>query len=153
MTRYAAQTSVSSTKSRDEIERILVRYGADQFIYGWQDEKAIVGFRMNKRQVKFMLPLPDRKEFRYTPTTERYRSDEAVERAFEQAVRQRWRALALVIKAKLEAVETGITEFDDEFLAHIVLPDGQTVSQFIRPQIDHAYAHGEMPKLLPHYGD
>ena len=34
MTKYAAQTEVTSTRSRDEIERTLERYGADQFMYG-----------------------------------------------------------------------------------------------------------------------
>ena len=33
MTKYAAQTEVTSTRSRDEIERTLERYGADQFMY------------------------------------------------------------------------------------------------------------------------
>ena len=49
MTRYAANTEVSSSRSRDEIERTLERYGADQFLYGWQEESAIVGFRMHER--------------------------------------------------------------------------------------------------------
>jgi len=55
----------------------------------------------------------------------------------------------LVIKAKLEAVETGITTFQDEFLAHIMLPDGSTVSEFVGPQLEIAYENGEMPRLLP----
>ena len=54
-----------------------------------------------------------------------------------------------MIKAKLEAVESEITCFDDEFMAHIVLPNGDTVSQWLVPQISSAYANGEMPKLLP----
>lgn len=65
------------------------------------------------------------------------------------AERQRWRALALVIKAKLEAVEAGITEFEEEFLAHIVLPNGGTVGQFMLPQVATAYETGQMPPLLP----
>lgn len=60
-------------------------------------------------------------------------------------------ALALVIKAKLEAVESGISIFEDEFMANIVLPDGQSVSEFMRPQIALAYDKGDMPKLLPDY--
>jgi len=59
------------------------------------------------------------------------------------------RALALVIKAKLEAVESGITVFDDEFMAHIVLPDGSTVGDFMKPQIEQVYLTGQMPPLLP----
>jgi hypothetical protein len=67
----------------------------------------------------------------------------------DQAIRQRWRALLLVIKAKLEAVQGGITEFDAEFLPHIVLPDGQTVGDWIIPQVNTAYELGEMPQALP----
>lgn len=53
------------------------------------------------------------------------------------------------IVAKLEAVEAGITEFEDEFLAHIVLPSGNTVGNWVRPQIAKSYATGEMPLMLP----
>lgn len=147
--RYARTTDVSSSKSRDEIERTLSRYGADQFIYGWSEDRAIVGFRMCGRQVKFLLPMPDRADREFTHHSKGKRSDSAAANAYEQAVRQRWRALALVIKAKLEAVESGITEFDDEFMAHIVLPDGQTVGTWMRPQIESAYERGDMPALLP----
>jgi hypothetical protein len=61
----------------------------------------------------------------------------------------RWRCLALVIKAKLEAVESGITTFEDEFLAHIMMPDGQTVGQHVRPNIASAYEQRSMVPLLP----
>ena len=149
MSRYAEHTSVASDKSRAEIERTLTRYGATGFMYGWLEDRAMVAFQMNKRHIKFLLPMPNRKEFSYTPVHGYARSSEKIDAAYEQAVRQRWRALALVIKAKLEAVESGITEFDDEFMAHIVLPDGRTVDQFMRPQIESAYKTGKMPPLLP----
>lgn len=151
MGKYAASTQVSSAKSRMEIEETLSRYGADQFIYGWQQDCAVVGFRMHGRQIKFMLPMPDKqaREFTHTEARGRLRTPEAAAAAYEQAVRQRWRALNLVIKAKLEAVESGITEFDEEFMAHIVLPDGQTFGAWARPQIESAYQSGNMPPLLP----
>lgn len=149
--RYAEKTVVGSDKSRAEIEKTLTRYGATGFMYGWQQGNAIIAFEMMARRVKFMLPLPDRKakEFTHTPNRGTLRSPQQQEEAYEQSVRQRWRALALVIKAKLEAVESGITVFEDEFLAHIVLPDGKTVGDFMRPQIDAAYTHGSMPALIP----
>lgn len=56
--------------------------------------------------------------------------------------------MALVIKAKLEAVEAGIAAFEEEFLAHIVLPNGSTVGQFMMPQIAAVYETGRMPPLL-----
>ena len=65
-------------------------------------------------------------------------------------MRQKWRALALVIKAKLEAVESGIAVFEDEFMAYIVLPGGEeTVGDFMRPQIAEAYRIGAAPNMLP----
>lgn len=149
MTRYAASTSVSSSQSRDEIERTLTRYGADQFFYGWQDDAAAVGFRMQDRHVRFVLPMPSKAERRFTHHSRGERTQDAALKEWEQAVKQRWRALALVIKAKLEAVESGISEFESEFLANIVLPDGTTAGQWMRPQIARAYEAGDMPSMLP----
>lgn len=67
---------------------------------------------------------------------------------FQQAGRQRWRALSLAIKAKLEAVASGITSFEEEFLAHVVMPNGKTLGSTIIPQIADAYANKKMPPLL-----
>lgn len=151
MTRYAENTQVTSDRSRAEIESTLQRYGADQFMYGWDRESAVVMFQAGGRRVKFTLPLPDRdsREFTHTPGRNQKRSPTQSAAAYEKAVRQRWRALALVIKAKLEAVETGITTFEDEFLAHIMLPSGETVGQWMGPQVARAYESGKMPALLP----
>ncbi len=147
---YAENTSVSTEKSRAEIERTLQRYNADQFMYGWDADKAVVGFRMAGRQIRFLLPIPDKEDCRFTHTpTGKVRKQNAAYNEWEQACRQKWRALSLVIKAKLEAVEAGIAIFEDEFMANIVLPNGDTVSQFMLPQIAAAYDQGEMPKMLP----
>lgn len=151
MTRYAENTSVSSDRSRAEIEQTLARYGADQFMYGWDQSNAVIMFQAHGRRVKFVLPLPDKtsREFTHTPGRNLARSPQQALEAWEQACRQRWRALALVIKAKLEAVEAGITEFEDEFLAHVVLPNGSTVGDWAKPQLAIAYEAGSMPALLP----
>lgn len=154
MSRFAAETSVSSEASRAEIERTLARYGASSFMYGWEDTKAIVGFKMNGRMIRFELVMPARDERRFTHTEGRgiARTAPAATKEWEQACRQKWRALALVVKAKLEAVESGISEFEEEFLAHIVLPDGQTVGRWMQPQIAAAYGSGKMPPMLPTLG-
>lgn len=150
MTRYAESTSVAADRSRAEIERTLARYGATAFGYGWSGDRAMVEFAMAGRRVRFILPMPDRADpdFTLTPTG-RDRSSSQAEAAWEQATRQRWRALSLVVKAKLEAVETGITSFEEEFLAHIVLPNGETVGQWAVPQVAQAYELGTMPALMP----
>jgi hypothetical protein len=41
MARYASNTDVPSDRSRAEIERTLVRYGADEFMYGTRAREPI----------------------------------------------------------------------------------------------------------------
>lgn len=150
MTRYAQNTQVSSTSSRNEIEQTIRRYGARDFAYGWTFGKAMVGFSVEGRQVRFYLPLPDPSDpaFTHTPARGTKRSASAADAEYEKAVRQRWRALALVIKAKLEAVESGIVTFDEEFLAHIVLPGGRSVYESVQPQMQQAFETGQTPAML-----
>lgn len=157
MARYAVKTTVSSEKSRCEIERTLERYGATSFVYGNERGRARIAFEMYDRRILFVLMLPkqDAKEFvevrRYGRTVKRHA--DAAYKLWEQACRQRWRALALVVKAKLESVVAGIATFEEEFLAHIVLPDGKTVGEFMLPQVAIAYEQHRMPPMLPYLGD
>ena len=150
MTRYANSTSVSSDKSRGEIETTLRRYGATSFAYASMTDRAVVAFEAHGRRIKFELPMPNpqSRQFTHTPERNLLRTGAQQHEAWEQACRQRWRALALVVKAKLEAVESGITTFEEEFLAHIVLPNGQTVGQQALPRVEQAYASGQTPPLL-----
>ena len=148
--RYAKNTMVSSDRSRSEIEKILTKYGAQGFVYGWQGDQAIIGFQLNAKSLKFILPMPSKSEDQFWKTArqKRKRNPEEAHKAWEQSTRQRWRALSLAIKAKLECVESGITSFEQEFLAHIILPSGETVGAWIAPQIEQSYLNKKMPKLL-----
>lgn len=145
---YASTTTVSTDRSKAEIEKTLVRYGADSFLYGFEGDLVIVGFRMMGRMIRFRLPVPGVEEFRQSPAGRR-RTQKAAEEAQAQATRARWRALLLIIKAKLEAIETGVTTFEYEFMAHTMLPSGQTVGDFMAPQIAQVYENGQMPSFLP----
>ena len=147
---YAENTSVSVEKSKAEIEKLLLRYGAGQFMNGWDSNRAIIAFSLQERQVRFILPLPNKDDpkFKFTEARKHKRRPEQAYAAWEQACRQAWRALALCIKAKLEACESGITTFEDEFMAHIVLPNKETVGQWMKPQIEESYRTANMPPLL-----
>lgn len=157
MPKYAENTTVDSARSRGEIERILARYGARAFAYARDDEQnaAAIMFKIADRQVRMRLPLPDRSSDEFTLTRHKNPwqrqpvSAEQAEARWEQACRQRWRALALVIKAKLEAVDAGISTVETEFLANIMLPGGTTVGEWAAPQLEAAYAAGQMPALMP----
>ena len=150
--KYARDTSVSVERSKAEIERLLQRYGAKEFAHGWKTGKAVIQFGMMNRVVRFVLPLPDKEAFAKTPSGRRYRTEVDTLRAWEQGCRQRWRALCLTIKAKLESVESGIEEFDTAFMAQVVMPNDRTISEEILPMIEKAYATGQMPAFALEHG-
>lgn len=141
MAKYAAGTTVGAEKSKVEIERILVRYGASSFMTGYFATTAVVMFEAHGRRIKFELKLPKIEDFRA-------RRRSSAQSQHEAEVRRLWRALALAIKAKLEVVASGISTFEQEFLANIVLPDGSTVGSWAEVAVEQAYLGGKMPPLL-----
>jgi hypothetical protein len=132
---FAEGTKVPVAQSRAELEALLRRYGADQTLFGSMTGAALVGFRIRNLQIKIKLSLP--------------KGGSPKEQREE---RRLWRALLLVIKAKLEACHSGITMLEDEFMAYTVMPDGTTLGDWARPQIAAMYETGKMPPLLegPH---
>lgn len=136
--RFASRTAVAPSKSRAEIEALVRFHGATGFASGWQGDSATIMFEINGRRLRFVVPLPSAKSH---PNEARR----------EQEERRMWRCLLLAIRAKFEAVASGIAVFDDEFLANIVIPDGtgNTVSQRFSAALAAAYDRGvPMPPLL-----
>lgn len=132
MGKYAKETTVPIDRTQASLKRVVARYGGTHFGYIETPGSGAVAFQINDRQVRFVVPLPDREhgEFTHTPTGI-LRAPATANSEWEKACRQRWRALELVVKAKLEAVESGIVEFEREFFAHLVLPDGRTVWEHV----------------------
>lgn len=160
---YAEGTSVSVERSKAEIDALLAKHGAAQRLMGADDERgeAYVLFTIAGRQVRLHIPLPKLGDFaiperprdwaKRTAGLQRQWEETQRERrakAYEQACRERWRAMLLLIKAKLEAIALGISTAEREFLADIALPDGRTVHSFLEEGLRQAYAGGTTPPLL-----
>jgi hypothetical protein len=147
MSRYARDTEVSQERSRAEIEATIKRYGVSSFMYGMKADQAIIGFEAQRRHIRMVLTLPAVQAFakdgRGAP-----RSAKSQANAHDKACRQRWRALALVVKAKLEAVESEVSTFEQEFMPYMVLPGGRTVAEEILPKLQAAYDSGKVGPLL-----
>lgn len=134
--RYAARTQVAPDQSLAEIRRTLSRFGASGFGFLEEDRRAVVMFSMAGLHIRFILPLPSKSEFRYTPARRFTRTPEQMEAAWREGCAERWRALALTIKSKVVSVETGIETFEQSFMAHIVAPgDERTVGEIVLPQV------------------
>jgi hypothetical protein len=131
--RFAEGTSVDVTKSRMEVEQLLAKHGAAQVLIGSDAalRQGFVAFTLLGRQYRLLVPAREAK------------------RGKEQQVdRERWRALVLILKAKLEVVASGMVTMEQEFLAYMVLPNGSTVGAEIAPRLAEAYDTGKMPNLL-----
>ena len=126
---YAKGTKVPVARSKTEIDKVLRKHGATAIMMGEQfDTGALVAFQLAARNVRIDVPLPQVDEFRRGPWgdgTRRYTEAQANRRC-EQATRERWRAVVLLLKAKLEAISLGHTTVEREFLYGMMLPDGQT---------------------------
>lgn len=147
---FAKTTEVPVDKTRAEIEAVLRKYGADAFGYTLDGPAARIAFRLKGRHYRFALTLPPKCAKRFT-TISRHpytRAPDAAAKLWEQECRSVWRALLLVIRAKLEAAAIGITTLEDEFLAATVLGDGSTVGETMKPQLEAHYRLGGPPRLM-----
>lgn len=88
---YAKGTTVSVARSKEEIERVLARYGADSFGYATEGNRALITFSMESRRIRMFLVLFEFEDFELTPTRLK-RTAQAQRRAYEQGCRERWRS-------------------------------------------------------------
>lgn len=125
---YASRTKVPVDKSRMEIERLVKKYGAKGFASAWQEQAARVEFLCQNRHVRLTVSTLNK-----TAVQER----------------EQWRALLLLVKAKLVAVDAKIATFEEAFFADIVLPDtGKTVWETAREPLRLAYEQNKSVALL-----
>ena len=147
---YAQDTSVPVSKSRLDIEYMLKSVGATEYIQGNSNNIQAIAWTLNGKKYRITMRIPeiDSPEVRITPSKRR-RTDSQAKTYHEQLERSMWRQLYIIIKAKLVAVEAGIRTIEQEFREDMLLPNGQTVGEYVGPQIEQAYLTGNMPPLLP----
>lgn len=130
--KYAATTTVPVGRSRDELEATLTRYGVTSFGVINEPHAVTVAFRSGEHNYRIVIPLPDPKDrrFAYGPgggaRTQKGRED-----ALSQETRARWRALLLVVKARLELAHLLGQPVASAFTEFRVLGDGRTVQEHV----------------------
>lgn len=147
---YAADTKVSIGRSFAEINDMLRKAGANQLAQAEMPDKLAIQCYLSDRLLRFAVTIPPLSAM---PTRNGRNSvlDDGQRKAIlDQKCRQRARALLLVIKAKLESVESGVETFEEAFLANVVMPGGKTVAERVLPQIQAAYDadDGNMPLMI-----
>jgi len=123
---YAKGTKVPVGRSRDEIEGVLTRIGADAIGFMKDSTAAQIAFRIAGRHYVLKLPV---------------NPDDA------QGERERWRQLLLLAKAKMAAIAAGISTPEAEFMAHAMLPSGQTLGEHLHDHPEQLTTSGRL--MLP----
>lgn len=148
---FAAETAVDVDRSRAAIERMLTDYQCRKFSSGIDRVagRAALQFELEHRLLRFEVQWPLSIDALSEAWRKRWSGTRSrdIPKFLAQVERQRWRAMHLVIKAKLEAVSSGVATFDEEFMPYIVLPNNQTVAQTMVPLIAQAYTDGRMPRM------
>lgn len=155
--RYAEGTDVDVSKTKADIERLLSKHGATGFAHAWEGGegdrggRSILMFRLRGRMLRYEIERANAENYAVTGKGRLRHKSELAVKAAEKENKRRWRALYLIIRAKLEIVESSddpsIT-FDREFMADICLPNGRTVGDVLVPEIAKTYETGKAPKLL-----
>ncbi len=155
--RYAANTTVPVERTQAEINRLLGGHGANTRAVGADDtsSRGVIMFELGGRRIRHEVPLPNLTSITSRPPPRGWsrwqdaRRRKWVADELAQELRSSWRGLLLLLRAKLEAVESGATTIEREFLADIMLPSGHTVGSTIKAGIETAYLTGTVPPLLP----
>lgn len=141
---YGKDTDVPFERSIAEIVQMVDKAGADAIGQLQERERFSIQFTLEERMVRFRVAFPSAAEVKAATGP---RQDPAKVEA--QMRRQRGRALMLVIKAKLESVESGVETFEQAFLSNVVLADGATVYERIAAPIASEYeTRAPSPRLL-----
>lgn len=145
---YAARTTVPIEVSRSKIEYLLNRYGASAFGYHRDADMFQVAFKLMGRVIRLRLIGASRDDKLYRYLRGRKLTDVEAQKRADQETRRRWRALELVLKAKLEAVHSGVLSLEEEFLPYMQLSDGRTVSEWAVEGLKPALEGGQMPRPM-----
>ena len=154
--RFAQDTTVPIAKSRGEIDSLLRAWGCGQI--QWSDDYERGRVRLQfvwQRQeraylARFDLQLPSDADLRSRAKDGRSQkfSEPKYRKLMEGNGRREHRALALFIKAALNAVEDGIISPEQVFLPYLVGRDGRTLAEAAIPRLPQLLAGGDVHLLL-----
>jgi len=143
---YAEDTRVPVDKSLAEIVALVKKAGAARVAQIEEPDSFAVQFFLADRMIRFRVSVP---AIDPSGRVGVHGTAAGMQASYEKRQRQRARALLLVIKAKLESVESQVETFEEAFLANIVMADGATLYERLAEPISLEYREGKpMPMLL-----
>ncbi len=135
------ETNVSVERSQAQIRKLLQKFGVERMRYTSLPSEALLEFvRVDKGK-----PTPYRIVIR--PKLKGW--SRSVDKELDLAERQVWRVVYWWLKAKLEAIEFGLLEFEREMLPFMLISVSQgrsaTVGDVLPKHLQGALSPGEDP--------
>jgi hypothetical protein len=141
---------VPPEQSRNEIHRTVMKYGASAYGFLTDPDRGVemVQFRIKDREIRFYVRLPREDEpdikGQIRIAVKRTKGD-----ILDAFLRERWRALALYVKAVCVAIDSEAITVDDAFMSAVVMPDNRTMGEHTTEVLDRYLLEGRLPPLLP----
>jgi hypothetical protein len=126
MPRLFHTTKVPVHRTVSEIIRVLQEHGATSVAVAHVPGAVQLAFTLGGRSVRLDVAQPD---------------DD------ERECRRRLRVLMMSVKMKLDLIEDDSSTVEDEFMAHLVLPSGETVRQSAGPMLEELPSTLMLPEL------
>ena len=142
-------TSIPANRSINEIEQLLLDFGADEFMKKTGNGRFVeLYFSMNidGKKIPFKLPANIEKVAKYL--AEEYnkksvRKTKAPEDFADQAYNTAWRVIKDWVHAQLSIIATEMVKAEEVFLPYVMFGDGRTLGE--------KYLYGDFKKQLPAY--
>jgi hypothetical protein len=128
-------TEVAVSKSQDVIRKLIYAHRGTGLMLLSQPPRegfeAMVELEKLPYHIRIMATCKDQKKDRHGYI----RSPANLEKAIEQENRRVWRVLYWHLKAVFEAADAGVIDIRDVIMPYVVLRDGMTLADHIRPQM------------------
>lgn len=154
--RYARETTVPVASSRNEIDRILTRWGADQLQWSQDNKGGMSMLRFvwehegTQYCARFVVNVPTEDEIRAESVDGR--TGGFSQSKFDKAMKRRGmvehRELALLLKAIFVAVEANLIQAEQILLPFLEDQDGHTVAELVVPHLKQIHKRGGVKMLL-----
>lgn len=144
-------TTISGMKTINEIEELLLDFGAENFMKTVNKEKKQIKsimftFEVNGKQLPFKLPanvdkMRDYLYNQYYSKTRRPRKE--IEDFDTDAYNIAWRLIKDWVHAQLSIIESSMVQPEEVFLPYLMIDKDRTLSQ--------KFLSGEMNKMIPDF--
>jgi hypothetical protein len=129
------KTEVAVSKSQDAIRKLVYSHkGTGLMLISRTPHEGFEAFmELDKLSyhIRVMAVCKDQKHDRHGML----RSNSALSNAVEQENRRVWRVLYWHLKAMFEAADSGVIDIRDVIMPYVVLADGSTLSEHVKPRM------------------